>query len=84
MLHIELMQRTGIRKVRQDLSALLREIRRGREVEITDRGQTVARLVPPHPPQSRPFKGRAAFRARMPKLAPTLSESVTDEREDRL
>lgn len=39
-------RQAGIREVRQNLSALLDIVRRGREVLITDRGRPVARLVP--------------------------------------
>jgi prevent-host-death family protein len=78
------MRRAGMRKVRQNLSALLKEIRQGREIEITDRGEPVARLVPPVGKRARPFNGRAAFRAKMPKLTPPLSKTLVDDREDRL
>ena len=37
------MRTAGIREVRQNLSALLREVRKGREIVITDRGEPVAR-----------------------------------------
>lgn len=41
------MKSAGIREARQNLSALLEEVRNGREVILTDRGRPVARIVPP-------------------------------------
>jgi len=38
--------RIGIRELRDDLSRIVRRVRRGEVLEITDRGQPVARLVP--------------------------------------
>ena len=38
--------RIGIRELREDLSRTLRRVRRGEAVEITDRGEPVARIVP--------------------------------------
>jgi prevent-host-death family protein len=75
--------RAGIRRVRQDLSALLREVKEGREIEITDRGEPVARLSPPRAKAARRFEGRAALRASMPMLDPPLSAAVLHDREDR-
>jgi prevent-host-death family protein len=74
------MKEAGIREARQNLSALIDEVRKGREITITDRGKPVARLVPPRRPETRPFGGRAAFRRRMPQLAATLSAAVLDGR----
>ena len=76
-------RRAGVREARQNLSALLDEVKRGREVQITERGQVVARLGPPAAVPSRPFPGRAAFRSRMPRLEHSLSEAVRTDREDR-
>jgi prevent-host-death family protein len=40
------MRSAGIREARQDLTSLLDDVRKGREVVITERGRPVARLVP--------------------------------------
>jgi prevent-host-death family protein len=77
------MRSAGIREARQNLSALIDEVRKGHEITITDRGSPVARLVPPLAPESRPFSGRAAFRSRMPRLKAPLSAAVLDERSER-
>jgi prevent-host-death family protein len=77
------MKEAGIREARQNLSALIEEVRKGREITITDRGKPVARLVPPRPQQAAPFRGRAAFRRKMPKLKASLSSAVLDGRAER-
>ena len=77
------MKEAGIREVRQNLSALIEEVRKGREITITDRGRPVARLMPPRRPEAQPFAGRAALRRRMPQLTVALSTAVLDERAER-
>jgi prevent-host-death family protein len=76
------MKQAGIREARQNLTALLEEVRKGHEVTITDRGKPVARLVPPRREQLKPFMGRADFRRRMPVLAASLTAAVIDERSE--
>jgi prevent-host-death family protein len=78
------MRTAGIREVRQNLSALLREVRKGREIVITDRGEPVARLMPPSESATRPFPDLAEFRARLPELDPPLSSTLAEQRADRL
>ena len=77
------MKVAGIREARQNLTALLDEVRKGHEVTITDRGRPVARLVAPRARASKPFAGRAAFRRSMPKLRRLLSAAVIDDRAER-
>lgn len=78
------MRTAGIREVRQNLSALLREVRKGREIVITDRGEPVARLTPPSEGSARPFPDLAKFRGAMPHLEPPLSAAIERDRDDRL
>jgi len=78
------MRTAGIREVRQNLSALLREVRKGREIVITDRGEPVARLAPPAEGSPRPFPDLSAFRRTLKPLDPPLSSSVSEDRADRL
>jgi prevent-host-death family protein len=75
------MKTAGIREARQNLTALIEEVRKGREVVITDRGRPVARLVPPDAPARKPFPDLSAFRSRMPKLDPPLSHLIIEERD---
>jgi prevent-host-death family protein len=77
------MRTAGIREVRQNLSALLREVRKGREIVITDRGEPVARLAPPSEGSARPFPDLGPFRRGLARVDPPLSDAVLDDRADR-
>lgn len=76
------MRRAGIREARQNLSALIEEVKKGREIVITDRGTPVARLAPLEPKEGKPFRSRSAFRRKMPVLDPPLSHLIVEEREE--
>ena len=78
------MRTAGVREARQNLSALLDEVRKGREVVITERGRPVAKLVPPDRTRGKGVPNLAAFRRRMPVLDPPLSTTVAEDRPDRL
>jgi len=75
------MRIAGVREARQDLTSLLDDVRKGREVTITDRGRPVARLVPVKP-RGR-FPDLSHIRRALPPLDPPLSQAILDEREDR-
>jgi prevent-host-death family protein len=74
----------GVREARQNLSVLLDEVRKGREVLITERGRPVAKLVPPDRPHGKGVPNLASFRGKMPVLDPPLSATVARDRADRL
>jgi prevent-host-death family protein len=78
------MREAGIREARQNISALLDEVREGREIVITDRGRPVARLVPYQPQAARPFESRGGFRGSMPSLDPPLSATLDEQRDEQL
>ena len=78
------MKKAGIREARQNLSALLEEVKKGREILITDRGKPVARLSPPEKHAACAFRDHSALRRRMPALDPPLSQTVLEAREDRI
>ncbi len=78
------MRAAGIREARQNLSLLLEEVRKGREVLITDRGRPVARLVPPLEESAQPFSSHRRFRAGIRLKGRPLSQSVSEDRADRL
>ena len=84
MTHNDPMRTVGIREARQNLSALLDEVRRGRETVITERGRPVAKLVPPDRPRGKGVPNLASFRRKMPSFGPPLSETVSKDREDRV
>ena len=77
------MRKAGIREARQSLSELIEDVKKGREIVITDRGRPVARLVPPRSRSARPLPDLAAFRRGMPVLDPPLSASLAEDRGDR-
>ncbi|MGH8246486.1 MAG: type II toxin-antitoxin system Phd/YefM family antitoxin [Gammaproteobacteria bacterium] len=78
------MKEAGIREARQNLSALIDEVKKGREIMITERGKPVARLVPPRPGSGKGFPDLSSFRRRMPRVNPPLSRAVMEDREDRI
>jgi prevent-host-death family protein len=78
------MRTAGVREARQNLSALLEEVKKGRVIVITERGRPVAKLVPPDRPRRRGVPNLVAFRRTMPVLDPPLSATVAEEREDRV
>ena len=81
------MRSAGLRQVRENLAALLKEVGKGREVIITDRGRPVARLVPAPASTSsgRPFRSLRWLRDRVKmKGRRPLSEDLEDERADRV
>jgi prevent-host-death family protein len=43
------MERVGVRELRQNLSVYLRRVKAGESLDVTERGKTVARLVPTGP-----------------------------------
>jgi prevent-host-death family protein len=78
------MRTAGVREARQNLSALLDEVKRGREVVITERGRPVAKLVPADRSPAQGVPNLSAFRRTMPALDPPLSTTIQEDREDRL
>ena len=76
------MKKAGIREARQNLSALIEEVKKGREIVITDRGKPVARLAPLEKRSRLPFPDLTEFRNRMPKVEPSVSLAVLEEREE--
>ena len=77
------MKKAGIREARQNLSALIDEVKKGREIVITERGKPVARLAPLEKRSRLPFPDLTEFRKRMPTLDPPMSQTVIEDREDR-
>jgi prevent-host-death family protein len=74
----------GVREARQNLSALLDQVKKGREIVITERGRPVAKLVPPDRRRRKGVPDLAAFRRTMPVVDPPLSTTLADDRDDRV
>jgi prevent-host-death family protein len=77
------MRTAGVREARQNLSALLDEVKKGREVLITEHGRPVAKLVPLDRPRRKGLPDFAAIRRTMPVFDPPLSATLDEDREDR-
>jgi prevent-host-death family protein len=78
------MRTAGVREARQNLSALLDEVKAGGEIVITERGRPVAKLVPPDRPRRKGVPNLAAFRRTMPVFDPPLSTTLEEDRADRI
>ena len=88
-----MMERIGVRELRQNASRYLDRVKSGETVEVTERGQLVALLVPPDPARSarerlvadgRLIPASAVLRLPQRVKAGTTSDAVLNElREDR-
>ena len=90
--------RVGVRELRQNLSVYLRRVKRGETLEVTERGETVAKLTPARVPQTKlerliaEGKVRPATRriqdlpppVQLPTGSPSISEALAATREDRI
>ena len=74
------MRTAGVREARQNLSALLDEVKQGREIVITEHG----RPVPLDDRRTKGVPNLAAFRRSMPVFDPPLSATIEEDREDRV
>ena len=78
------MRTSGLREARHNLAALIDEVKKGREVVITDRGRAVARLVPLSGPEGKGLPDLGATRVVLRPAAPSLSGLIAADRDDRL
>jgi prevent-host-death family protein len=92
------MDRVGVRELRQNLSVYLRRVKRGETLEVTERGDTVAKLTPAREPQSvferlvAEGKVRPATRriqdlpppVKLPPGSPSIADTLDEIREDRI
>ena len=82
MWHNLRMRRAGVREARQNLSDLLDDVKKGREVVITEHGRPVARLAPLQ--NDHPFPDLSQTRRRIKRSDVALAQAVIDDRNDRL
>ncbi|MBS1869824.1 MAG: type II toxin-antitoxin system prevent-host-death family antitoxin [Actinobacteria bacterium] len=90
------MERIGVRELRQHATRYLGRVKAGETVEVTERGQLIALLVPPAPgatererliasgqlvPASRPFQ--VPRRAPLPAGGPSTGAALDDLRNER-
>jgi prevent-host-death family protein len=76
------MRSAGVREARHDLTSLLDDVRKGRDVIITERGRPVARLVPVK--RGKRFPNLASVRRKARPIEPPLSQAIVDDRKDRV
>jgi prevent-host-death family protein len=67
-----------VTQAKTQLGRLLDRVEAGEEIVITRRGKPVARLMA----HKMPFRSMAAFRAQMPRMNPTLSETLRKMRQE--
>jgi prevent-host-death family protein len=87
VLHIaqsEFMKTAGIREARQGLSSLVAEVRKGREIVLTEHGRPVARLTPLREEASCAFRSHRRFRLSTGKVGTPISEALAEDRADRI
>jgi prevent-host-death family protein len=77
------MKTAGIREARQGLSGLVAEVRKGREIVLTEHGRPVARLVPLRDEAPIAFRSHRRFRAGIGQAGAPLSIAIAEDREDR-
>lgn len=80
------MRTAGIREARQNFTALLEHVKKGREVIITDRGKPVAVLSAHRAKNKRGLPDLSAFRKSLhlsAKVGDRLTEIVCEQRDDR-
>ena len=77
------MKTAGIREARQGLSSLVAEVRKGREIVLTEHGRPAARLVPLRDEASHAFRSHRRFRATVGQAGATLSIAIAEDRADR-
>lgn len=79
------MKQVGLRELKNRLSEYVRLVRAGEHVQITDRGQVVAELMPPTPAKGTdPTAGLAALERRGLLRPPTAEGQVRYRRLPRL
>jgi prevent-host-death family protein len=78
------MRTAGIREARQGLSSLVAEVRKGREIVLTEHGRPVARLTPVRDEAPRAFRSHRRFRLTVGRTGTPISSAVSDDRADRI
>jgi prevent-host-death family protein len=78
------MRTAGIREARQGLSSLLKEVRKGREIVLTEHGRPVARLVPLRDETPNAFRSHRRFRLAIGRAGMPLSNAPEEDRADRI
>ena len=78
------MRTAGIREARQGLSSLVAEVRKGREIVLTEHGRPVARLVPLRDETPNAFRSHRRFRLAIGRAGMPFSNALEEDRADRI
>jgi prevent-host-death family protein len=78
------MRTAGIREARQGLSSLVAEVRKGREIVLTEHGRPVARLAPLRDEASSAYRSHRRFRLAIGEAGMPISKALEEDREDRI
>jgi prevent-host-death family protein len=78
------MRTAGIREARQGLSSLVAEVRKGREIVLTEHGRPVARLAPVRDEASSAFRSHRRFRLALARAGVSVAKALEEDREDRV
>ncbi len=78
------MRTAGIREARQGLSSLVAEVRKGREIVLTEHGRPVARLAPVRDEALGAFRSHRRFRLAVGKVGTPISNAIAEDRADRI
>jgi prevent-host-death family protein len=78
------MKTAGVREARQGLSSLIAEVRKGREVVLTEHGRPVARLVPLRDEAPSSFRSHRRFRLAIGKVGAPIAMALAEDRADRI
>ncbi len=74
------MMHVSVREVRNRLAELISFAQSGQTIEVTRRGKTVARLVPPRPAKCRKLPDLSDFHKTLRMSGKPMSQEVIDQR----
>jgi prevent-host-death family protein len=77
-------KKAGIREAGLRLAALLKEVRKGRVIVLTEHGRSVARLAPLQDETPGAFESHRRFRMAIGQLRAPISTALSEDRADRM
>lgn len=78
------MIKTGVKQMRQNLTKYLRQVQQGQEIIITKRDEPIAKLVPMPKKSLKQLGAHDDLRGVIQASGKTLSQVVTEMREERV
>lgn len=77
------MIKTGVKRMRQNLTEYLNKVQQGQEVIITKRDEPIAKLVPIYKKKTGKLASHAEMRALVAAKGKPLSQTIAESREER-